>query len=166
MNKHLIIILLLISFKTNAQNLVNNGNFEIYSLCPDQKAQLDRAVGWHGIWGAGSGSCEYYNTCSSNWQLSPPITWGGGFQYPRSGNGYIGYGFYAHNSNHVEEFSANDLYDKLTNEEIYKIQFFISAGNTRIFHKLGQEKNINLKKIIDLLASKWLHKTTANTVNY
>jgi len=106
----LFILFITISFSSFSQNLVTNGDFEKYTICPDGSGQLDRSVGWHGIWGGG-GSCEYYNSCSSNPTYSTPKNWG--FQFPRSGNAYIGHGFYIPSDNHVQEFSSNDLKDTL-----------------------------------------------------
>lgn len=40
-------------------------------------------------------SCEYFNSCSSNWGISVPIN-GGGYQVTNTGNAYAG--FYAYRS--------------------------------------------------------------------
>ncbi len=128
MRLFIIIILLFLIDSVYSQNHVTNGDFEKYSQCPDGKGQLNRAIGWHGIWGGG-GSCEYYNACATYWKYSTPKNWVG-FQQTRSGNGYIGHGFYGRNSNHVVEFSANDLNDTLMKGVTYNVKIYLSIHNS------------------------------------
>ena|ERR1700739_5119654 len=50
-------------FNLEAQNLVYNGYFEVYSTCPNNISQINYATGWIN---ADSGSSpDYYNTCAS-----------------------------------------------------------------------------------------------------
>jgi hypothetical protein len=127
MKKYIIFILFLFNQFVEAQNIVTNGSFEKYSVCPDGPTQLNRAIGWHGIWGGG-GSCEYYNSCATNQQVSTPYNQTG-YQPPRTGKGYIGYGFYGPTLNHVEEFSANDLKVSLQQGVTYRVQLFLSLAH-------------------------------------
>ena len=120
----LLILILATSLSSFSQNLVTNGDFEQYTKCPDGPTQLNRAIGWHGIWGGG-GSCEYYNSCATNHQVSTPYNQTG-YQLPRTGKGYIGYGFYGPTLNHVVEFSSNDLKDSLQKGVTYRVQLFLS----------------------------------------
>jgi len=108
--------------------MVTNGDFEEYYLCPNGPTQLNRAIGWYGIWGGG-GSCEYYNSCDSTDYVSIPKNVFG-FQQAKSGNGYIGHLLYLKTNIHVEEFSSNSLKGSLTGGMIYYVQVYLSKTET------------------------------------
>ena len=77
MKNVLIILSFILSLSlSKAQNLVPNGNFEIYSQCPTSYAQIMYATGWQG---SGVSTPDYYNACSSQ---------GGGLNAPYAGSGY------------------------------------------------------------------------------
>src|ERR1700757_1468337 len=58
----LIFILSLCNF-AKAQNLVPNGNFEIYDTCPNDISQITYAVKWYNA--QPNTSPDYFNTCNS-----------------------------------------------------------------------------------------------------
>ena len=123
----LFMLFITISFSSFSQNLVTNGDFEKYTICPDGQNQLDRAVGWHGLLGGG-GSCEYYNSCDSTLYVSTPSNFLG-FQYPKSGKAYIGHRFYQAGTSWVEEFSTSIIKFKLDSGVSYKVQLYLSLWN-------------------------------------
>lgn len=74
-------------FCLTQENLVINGDFEIYDTCPDNTSQLERAIGWWNFQEYG-GKSNYLNICSTHPFLTIPNN-GIGFQFPQSGNAYI-----------------------------------------------------------------------------
>jgi len=70
------------------QNLVPNGSFEDYFVCPgsySQHAAEFRVAGWRSI---SSGSPDYFNTCSEG-EAAVPYNWAG-VSDPFDGRGYAG----------------------------------------------------------------------------
>jgi len=90
MNKRICIItLFLICRICNAQNLISNPSFEDTVQCPDHLDQVNRAVGWYST----RPSPDYYNTCASPSTVIPvsvPYNYFG-YQYPSTGNAYVGF---------------------------------------------------------------------------
>lgn len=78
----LLSVLFFVEKNCEAQNLVPNGDFESFLLCPDNSGGIGYAVGWTGF------SSEYYNSCDSL-LFGVPSNWSG-FQNAASGNGYAG----------------------------------------------------------------------------
>jgi hypothetical protein len=84
-----------------AQNLIPNDNFELYSACPTNLAQIDSALYWFNPCsppyipvGTGSGSSDYFNACSTTNLAGVPDNTPG-HQAARSGDGYAGIIVYA-----------------------------------------------------------------------
>lgn len=67
------------------QNLVPNPSFEDYVDCPDNPAQIERALEWRQV----QGTPEYFNICSSDAWASVPTN-RLGHQFPHTGVGYAG----------------------------------------------------------------------------
>jgi gliding motility-associated-like protein len=84
--RFIFIILSLLPFFLSGQNLIPNGSFEQYDTCPDNTAQIARALPWF----SAQGSCDYFNICSSSIYVTPPNNTYG-FQYPHIGNGFAGF---------------------------------------------------------------------------
>lgn len=96
-----------------AQNLVPNGDFEIYSICPDNISQISYATGW--INAESRTSPDYYNACASvSSQLNVPYTV---FGYQKDCCGGYGYaGIYVFNKdfpNDGKEYIQTKLLDTL-----------------------------------------------------
>jgi hypothetical protein len=70
----LIFLVLILSTKIRAQNLVPNPSFEEYTECPDNIFQIERAVGWSWL----VGKLDYYHECGTNGQGIPVNRGGGG----------------------------------------------------------------------------------------
>jgi len=68
-----------------AQNLVVNGSFEDYTLCPDFWNQMSRATGWSSY----RGSADYFNRCDTAGYIDVPTNVVG-HQDPATGDGYAG----------------------------------------------------------------------------
>ncbi len=86
MKKFISIFFILLPFFLPAQNLIPNGGFEQYDTCPDNTAQIARALPWF----SAQGTCDFFNTCSSSIYVTPPNN-AYGFQYPHTGNGFTGF---------------------------------------------------------------------------
>jgi hypothetical protein len=69
-----------------AQNLVPDPSFEIYSNCPQGSNQLDYASSW---FNPSLTSPDYFNACDTIGEVSTPYNWWG-FQIPRTGAAYAG----------------------------------------------------------------------------
>lgn len=84
--------------RTSAQqNLIYNGDFEIYSSCPSGESspfqapnyEITKCTGWTC---PTYGTSDYLNLCSTNPLINPNFAFG--YQLPYSGNGYLG-GFFS-----------------------------------------------------------------------
>ena len=71
---------------TYSQNLILNGDCEIYDTCPTNFMQLKYLENWHNLsyWS----SADYINLCSAIPGTNTPLA-STGYQVPHSGNGYI-----------------------------------------------------------------------------
>src|SRR5690348_13496096 len=70
-----------------AQNLVQNPSFEIYSSCPTSFSQIQLATGWEN-WLL---SPDYFNVCVPNGNpASVPNGFNWSYQVPNTGNAYAG----------------------------------------------------------------------------
>lgn len=74
----------------HSQNLLVNGDFDNITGCPDDHGQFDLVVGWSS---PSRGSTDLYNRCAGAGPCTvcvPNYLWFGGFQEPRSGDGFAG----------------------------------------------------------------------------
>ncbi|HMT54640.1 MAG TPA: gliding motility-associated C-terminal domain-containing protein [Saprospiraceae bacterium] len=108
------------------ENLVPNASFEDYFLCPNEKGQIDRTLGW---FSPNNGSPDYYNRCSSD-PLAPssvPIHSSIYTKNPYDGNAYIGLGLYSKDiDTYIREYVSIELKNHLTKDKIYYSKFRIS----------------------------------------
>ncbi len=112
-------------------NLVPNGSFEDTLECIDFAGQISRLKFWSS---ATNGSPDAISSNFCNVYLNSDIidnplnTWG--FQYPKSGNNYIGLGLYNFNEeNFIErEYIQVPLIDTLKNGMFYCVKFYISLA--------------------------------------
>lgn len=74
-----------------AQNLVPNGSFEQYTVCPDYFGQAAFCTGWINLY---TQSADYFNACHTSNVVGVPLNQFG-FQWPADGVGYMGMGTYA-----------------------------------------------------------------------
>ena len=111
------------------QNLVPNGSFEDTTYCVSGPAQMLATSGWSSY----ADSPDYFNTCSSNPNVSVPYNWGG-YQQPASGNAYCGLGTYSSlfGQSNVREFIGRALSTQLTIGTKYYVSFKVnlSLSNT------------------------------------
>lgn len=129
---------MILFYYTNAQqNLVPNSSFEIYTNCPDNAAQLHYATPWfqpNVIYGNVINSCssEYFNSCAINNAVSTPLN-GVGFQFPRTGNAYVGIRVYflstLTDTTYSREYIECKLLNPLQKGKEYCISFYVSLAD-------------------------------------
>ncbi|MBK6540930.1 MAG: gliding motility-associated C-terminal domain-containing protein [Flavobacteriales bacterium] len=130
---HLLAMALL---RADAQNLLPNGDFEQYTLCPDYVSQIDRCVGWSR---PTHGTSDYYNACLGvPFSMNVPNNQMGD-EPARSGNGYVG--FYAFSDfdpvgqapDAYREYITHALSTPLVPGTAYQVEFFVSLADVSKF---------------------------------
>lgn len=140
---HFVFYILIINFSLNCfsqENLVYNGDFEIYSDCPTagdlNNGEFEKCTGWWDM--TEIGSCDYFNLCNNSLAAEVGIPYNyRGYQNSFNGNGYIGQTLYAYGENNTYiggEFSQSRLQECLDQCGVYKIQLQISASDYSSFH--------------------------------
>lgn len=143
MNKLVYILLsIFVTFFCNAQtNLVPNPSFENYSSCPIQQNDPITASNWYiaSQSGTSGGTSDYFNTCSD------PLVTGCiaicatipqnqiGYQYPRTGNGYCGFGGYTSYFSVYKEYIGTKLKTPLKKGKTYCVSFYVSLADSCLF---------------------------------
>ncbi|MFZ6052798.1 T9SS type A sorting domain-containing protein [Halocola ammonii] len=102
------------------QNLVPNGHFEDYYMCPDDISQIDRLAHWTS-WRV---TPDYFNSCDSTSFVGVPLSSAMGYQNARSGEGYIG--MTAITQNNLREIAGVELNTALTLGQDYYFEMFVS----------------------------------------
>jgi len=134
---HIIWALILSTIFTNAQNLVPNPSFEQFTVsCSSMVPGGGGITSWvNPALNSHSSSFAYLNTCATTPCCGVPVnTYGRGYQWPHSGNGYAGFfsiiddGFYTN----FRIYMQAKLLDTLTVNKCYYIEFFISLGNAYV----------------------------------
>jgi len=113
-----------------SQNLIYNGDFEIYDTCPSGMSvpgdyEIEHCLGWHM---ASDGTSDYYNTCAtigSNVNVPYSTT---GYQWPLSGNGFMGLFCYVGDDNYREYIETKLNFCLQENVEYY-IEFYVCLAN-------------------------------------
>lgn len=125
-----ILFLFIISIgSSKAQNLIYNGDFEIYDTCPMGlgivgNAPLPSCLGWSSPTSATS---DYYNNCADiNNGVSVPINaHGNAFAY--SGNGYSG--IRVEFNGYWFEYIQGQTISELEQNETYHVSFWVHSGS-------------------------------------
>lgn len=104
--------------------MVNNPSAEQFTACPTNFGQVSKANYW--FLPTLSGSSDYFNTCTSNTNITIPIN-PFGSQLPRSGNAYFGFGVYLDGYESREDVESG-LKQQLTLSKTYCITFYVSLA--------------------------------------
>ena len=142
-------LIVLFSFLTTfcvAQNLIYNGDFEIYIECPNNYSQIDRAERWKM---PGGGTSDYFNSCSKSKICSVPKNFRGN-AYAKSGNAYAGIGLFL-NVDVGYEFIQTEFDSKLKKHNNYCLTFYVYKSNSSnvdysSFSAIISEKKIKMEK--------------------
>lgn len=135
-------------------NLVYNGDFEIFDTCPQSVAspgfyQVQHCSGWQTPTYPTS---DYFNSCNNGNVVGTPNNFGG-FQKPRSGNGYCG--FYTHTDTVWYEYISGRLNQPLKSNQKYVLSFFLS---------LSEISRVSTSKIGAFLSSNVISMPTYSAV--
>jgi OmpA-OmpF porin, OOP family len=112
--------------RTDAQNLVPNHSFEIFTECPDT-ATSSAYVILDSTWFQFN-SADYFNVCDlSNAHGIPSNNFG--FQFPHSGDAYVGLIAYYTPSYAGGEYIEVELENSLISGQTYYVQFYANLAN-------------------------------------
>lgn len=125
MLKYLLIWFSIFTSKVYAQNLVPNPGFETTTTCALNGAGVlnGEVFPWNS---PDQSSMDLYNLCSVSPLWAVPQNQFG-YQYPHSGNGYIGGVMY--NVGGYKEFSQVRLTSPLIANQVYCISFYVTVSN-------------------------------------
>lgn len=117
----LIVFLIGFPFLLRGQNLVPNGSFEEYAVCPGSYSRLAgefRLPFWTTI---NTGSPDYFNTCS-NGDADVPYNWAG-VSEAFDGNGYVGIYTWMSLAKEYREYLHCKLVQPLIKDSTYHVAF-------------------------------------------
>lgn len=106
-----------------AQNLVQNGDFENYSSCPTNYAQITKANNWLQ---PTTGTPDFYHNCSVS--LNPTNNLAGG-EWPFSGDGFAGI-VLTNSVGSYREYIQTQLTKTLTANRVYYFEMYVSLGDS------------------------------------
>ncbi len=115
------------NFHTFSQNLITNGSFENITQCPDNSGQIEYANSW--INPTQIGTPELFNSCSSIIGVPSYCFCDYAYQYPSSGNGYVGMWLFQNDFSNVREYIQTNLTSQLVNNECYLVNFKVNLLN-------------------------------------
>lgn len=104
-----------------AQNLVPNGSFEEYRICPgsySQHAAEFAVAGWRSI---NTGSPDYFNSCSEG-EAAVPYNWAG-VSDAFDGHGYAGIYTWMNLAKNYREYLHCKLEEPLVKDSLYQVAF-------------------------------------------
>lgn len=105
----------------SAQNLVPNGGFEDYLVCPGSYSLAPaefRVPHWRSV---NSGSPDYFNSCS-NGEAGVPYNWAG-ISDAFEGNGYAGIYTWMSLAREYREYLHCKLKEPLISDSLYRVEF-------------------------------------------
>lgn len=121
-----IILFLLTTQYCFSQNLVSNGSFEKYSVCPsranDSNSKLD-IMDWYKT---GEYTADYFNSCCRNKFMSVPHNQRG-YQLAQDGQGYLGLMSYANDLSF--EYIQTRLKHPLKEDKLYCVRYYVSLAD-------------------------------------
>lgn len=112
-------------------NLVFNGDFEIYDTCPDNLGQVERCSGW---WQPTEATSDYFNACSTTLGIAVPYTVSI-YQEAKNGQaycGFIGYSkvFPSEGEPYLwVEYIESKLEEPLKKDQIYLVSMSLNLSN-------------------------------------
>lgn len=113
----------------SGQNIIPNGNFEIYYPCPLTVAQLNSTLtGWTSV-----NSADYYNACSTGPDVGVPVN-NAGYQSAASGNGYVGILDYS--PLNYREYVTRTIPPLIVNAQ-YEVSMSVSLGDNCAYGSNG-----------------------------
>lgn len=129
---YIIFFLLIVNIdSSNAQNLVFNGDFELFDSCITNIStpgdlQIERCTGWTAP--TKLGTSDYFNVCNNltTWQFAGVPQNQVGYQQPLNGSGYCGFIAFDITFNvDYREYIQTRLVQPLVSEKKYKLSFYV-----------------------------------------
>lgn len=116
-----------------AQNLIYNGDFEIYDTCPNNYSEIQNCNGWYA---PTLGTSDYFNACSQGTVSVPNTIFG--FQQAKSGYGYAGLYAFIDFICEYREYIQTKLIQPLKQGATYRLSFYVSlAYSQAAVEKIG-----------------------------
>ncbi|MCX6276455.1 MAG: PKD domain-containing protein, partial [Bacteroidetes bacterium] len=126
MNRIILLIFILLSLRSGAQNLVSNPGFETNSGFPSGPGQYSLATGWGNC--NGGGSSDYFHTMGTGIVQLPNCFIGTVF--PNSGDACMGQAIYYNSPANFREYISSQLISPLVIGQTYNVSFYITNGIT------------------------------------
>lgn len=125
MKYNIYLVLILLSFNSRSQNLVNNPSFETSWECPVNNGQFGVSDWYRPL--NHQGTADYLNTCSVSFAYGIPENVYGN-QSPYEGQGYCGSILYDENFIESREYMQIQLTTPLIANQDYYVSFYVSLG--------------------------------------
>ncbi|NQX98168.1 MAG: gliding motility-associated C-terminal domain-containing protein, partial [Flavobacteriales bacterium] len=160
----LFFLLIIGTTSSNAQNLVFNGDFELFDTCPVNPSttgdlQIEHCTGWTAP--TKLGTSDYFNVCnnSTTFQLAGVPQNLLGYQQPLNGNGYCGFFAWVINNANGIDFSYREYVQT-------KLIQPLIAGNEYhfVFHVSYNGFNYSVEKIGALFSSNDFNANTFSPI--
>lgn len=126
MKKNYFYLICLIFNSIFGQNLVPNGSFEDYTVCPNHQGDFD-LFGWYKLPNH-IGTPDFLNSCSTNPVFSIPVN-SLGTQLTHDGNAYIGMFCYNNSPWQLREYVSVPLISPLIVDQFYEVSFYVSLSD-------------------------------------
>lgn len=126
MNRNILLIFILLSLRSGAQNLVSNPGFETNSGFPSGPGQYSLATGWGNC--NGGGSSDYFHTMGTGIVQLPNCFIG--TVSANSGNACMGQAIYYNSPQNFREYISSQLISPLVIGQTYNVSFYITNGVT------------------------------------
>jgi len=131
------------------QNLVPNPSFEDTLSCPTMLDQVHKATSWHAL----ANSPDYFNACSVTPQIGVPYNTLG-FQFPHSGNAYMGLYTLSDSDTNYREVIGTYLISPLVIGKKYYVNFKVSfSAGTQQFVNIATNRIGLLFSTVDYLTT-------------
>lgn len=138
LKQNIVVFLVLLASHAQGQNactlnLVGNSSFEDTVACPTTQAQLARSIGW---FSPSLNTPDFFHSCFNNPNTNMPVGVPNnfsGFQFPRTGSAYGGFGSYSPAYNNGREYITRQLLDTLEPLARYNISIYISLSDSSKF---------------------------------
>lgn len=123
----IIAILLPVTPDITGQNLVPNPGFEGFTSCPTFASMLGNAAPWTN---PTLGTPELFHACAPSGDYAGvPANSSGGYQWPRTGDGYAGIFVYRTATPEMREYIMTPLLEPLEAGVCYTFRMFVNAAN-------------------------------------
>lgn len=146
---HLLLFLAsILPFSVSGQNIVYNGDFELYDSLPSEVGEWMACTGWNNLFG--SGTPDFAHLDGDGVAQMPHTFWCG--VYPQNGRGAMTFKSYKDFTENFREYIGVALTEPMDVNKWYKVSFWLTTG--AYYHRFGTgSDNIGL-----LLGTSFLHQ--------